>query len=204
MSQLLVRLLGPPAVEWEGDFLEIPRRKVRALFFRLAIDMRPVAREHLTYLFWADKPDAVAHRDLTHLITHLRSALPTPEIVQSTTDFIFVDPHRIWSDTYEFVRLLRCHHAQPSVALLAEASALMRGSLMDGFALDECAEFEEWLTIERSIWEHRHLAVVEAIERESRKSGELALAIDATPSAFLVEPMDAEAHRRLVQARLAA
>lgn len=57
MSQLLVRLLGPPTVEWEGGFLPVPRRKVRALFFRLALDMHPVSREHLTYLLWSE-----AHR----------------------------------------------------------------------------------------------------------------------------------------------
>lgn len=204
MSQLTVRLLGTPTVEWDSEFRDIPRRKVRALFYRLAVDMRPVAREHLAYLFWASQPDAIAHRDLTHLITHLRCALPAPEILQCTADFLFVDSRRIWCDTGEFLRLLRAHHVQPTAALLAEAAALVRGSLLDGFALNDCPEFEEWLTIERCVWEHRQLAVLDALQRESRASGELSLVIQAAQVVSSDDRTDVETPPTLVQVRLAA
>ncbi len=188
MNHLIVCLLGAPCVAWNGSYLPIPRRRVRALLYRLVLEMQPVSREHLAFIFWENKPDAVAHRDLTHLVTHLRQALPEDAMLQSTADYFFVDPRRVWSDTSEFIRILRLHHARPSVKLLEEAAALVRGSLMDGFTLDGCAEYEEWLTIERSIWEQRHLSVLHALEREKVDPDDIALAIAAGHDARDVAP----------------
>ena len=203
MSQLIVRLLGPPTVEWEGGFLPVPRRKVRALFFRLALDMQPVSREHLAYLLWCDECDTVAHRDLTHLITHLRNALPDPDLVQCTADFLFLDSRRIWCDTIALLQILRRHHSDPTVDNLIEAASLMRGSLLDGFSLDDCPEFEEWLTIERSVWDRRYRAVCDALAREGRHVGDNSLLIHSMQRSAEDVPMDPETHRQMLEARLA-
>lgn len=208
MSQLIVRLLGPPTVEWEGNFLPVPRRKVRALFFRLALDMQPVARDHLAFLLWCNECDTVAHRDLTHLITHLRNALPDPDLLQSTADFLFLDSRRIWCDTTAFMQLLHRHHAEPTAGYLVEAAGLARGVLLDGFSLDESPEFEEWLTIERSVWEHRHRAVREALVRDSQSiggsMGDTGLLMHSMHRAAGDDPIDPEVHRQLIEGLLAS
>jgi DNA-binding SARP family transcriptional activator len=211
MCQLIVRLLGPPTVEWEGILLPIPRRKVRALFYRLALELQPIAREHLTYLFWADKADAAAHRDLTHLLTHLRNALPRPDLVQCTADYVFLDPRRIWCDAIDLLRVLRCHHAEPAAANLIAAAALVRGPLLDGFVLNDCPEFEEWLTIERSVWERRQRAVVDALARAGRNAQDMELLLPHASFAPQEEclgeattHMDPETHSQLIAAHLAA
>ncbi len=55
-TDLGVYLLGPPRVEWAGDPWDIPRRQVRALLYRLAVQPDPVPRERLCFLFWPDVP----------------------------------------------------------------------------------------------------------------------------------------------------
>jgi DNA-binding SARP family transcriptional activator len=203
MAPLEVRLLGPPLVAWNGALLSIPRRRARALLYRLAIDLQPVAREHLVYLFWANTADDRAHRDLTHLLTHLRRALPNPDAIQSTADFIFLDSRQVWCDTHAFLHLFRGPHVTATPDLLQEAESLCRGALLDGFTLDGCPEFEEWLTLERAVWERRYLALLSTMEVQARSSGDLGLTVRSAQHSMSAEIMDPETHRRLVESRLA-
>lgn len=201
MALLRVFLLGAPSVEWEGAFLNIPRRRVRALLFRLALEMQPVGREHLATLFWADVPDSDAHRDLTHLLTHLRRALPLPDMVQCTTDYVFLSPRHVWSDTSAFLELFRAPETHPPRDLLLRGLALLRGPLLDGYCLDDGAEFEEWLTVERSVWERRTAILLAAVEREQGAMSNVAASITCAHHLPCMD-MDADAHRRLVEGQL--
>lgn len=163
MNMLEIRLLGPPSVKWKGQFVSIPRKQVRALLFRLAADMQPVARDQLTCLFWSCVPDTTARRDLTHVLTHLRNALPMAAMLQTTADFVFLSPRLVTSDTATFAQIFRRPHAFESREALEEASSLFGGLFLDGFSLQECPDFEEWLTFERSVWEQREVAVLAAL-----------------------------------------
>jgi DNA-binding SARP family transcriptional activator len=192
MASLEVRLLGPPAVLWQGNYVSIPRRRARALLYRLAADLRPVARAHLVDLFWSCESDAAAHRDLTHLLTHLRRALPCPDLLQTTADFIFLNPTLAWSDTRHFVALFRPPHTYEDAAVLEQAAELYQGPFLDGFGLDGCPEFEEWATVERSAWDYRYQAVLAALVRENRKAGNLDLAITCAQRYLALNPADLE------------
>ena len=78
---LFLGLLGPPEVIWAGATLSIARRQTRALLYRLAVHLAPVPRTQLGYLLWPDVPDTTARRNLTHLLTLLRRALPRPDLL---------------------------------------------------------------------------------------------------------------------------
>ena len=103
--KLRIHLLGPPKVEWAGRALDIPRRQVRALLYRLAARLQPIPREHLCFLFWPDTPDSTSRRNLSHLLTHLRRALPSPEVLLTPDDRVNLDPQQVWSDVVTFDRL---------------------------------------------------------------------------------------------------
>src|SRR5215213_9504347 len=98
-AQLRITLLGPPSVTWAGAPLAIPRRQTRALLFRLAAQAAPVPREQLCFLFWPDEPDATARRSLAHLLTHLRRALPAPDLLITSTDQVGLNGTLAWADT---------------------------------------------------------------------------------------------------------
>ena len=59
--------------------------------------MQPVPREHLCYLFWSDKPESQARRNLSHLLTHLRRALPASDDILSVDDQIALNGSLVWS-----------------------------------------------------------------------------------------------------------
>jgi len=48
---------------------------------------------------WPEDPLPKAKRNLTHLITHLRLALPEPDLIEFSSEYIALDPARTWSDT---------------------------------------------------------------------------------------------------------
>lgn len=192
MAAFEIRLLGPPAILWEGSYISVPRRRARALLYRLGLDLRPVAREHLVDLFWSSTPDAVAHRDLTHLLTHLRRALPSPDILQTTNDFLFLNPTLAASDTQQFLFLFRPPHACEDPAALREALELFHGPFLDGFGLDDCPEYEEWATLERTTWEERYLSLLAALMRQSRSAGDLSLALTCAERYLALDPSDEE------------
>ncbi len=202
MTTLNIHLLGSPTIQWQGNYFEIPRRRARALLYRLAVDLQPVAREHLVFLFWSDTSDSVAHRDLSHLLTHLRRALPNPEMLQATSDFIFLSPRLVWSNTHAFHDLFRTPHAFELPSVLEQAANLFGGPFMDGFVLDDCPEFEEWVTLERSVWERRHFSLLDTIVKQQVAAHDLPKAIEYAEQYLDAEPMEPEMHRRLIELHL--
>lgn len=202
MTTLNIQLLGSPTIEWQGNYFEVPRRRARALLYRLAVDLQPVAREHLVFLFWSDTADSIAHRDLSHLLTHLRRGLPNPEMLQATSDFIFLNPRLVRSDTSAFHDLFRKPHAFELPDVLEQAASLFAGPFMDGFVLDDCPEFEEWVTLERSVWERRHLSLLDTIVKQQVAARDLPKAINYAEQYLDAEPMEPEMHRRLIELHL--
>ena len=160
---LRVHLLGPPLVEWAGQVLDISRRQVRAILYYLATHLKPIPREHLSYLFWPDMPDSGARRNLSHVLTHLRSNLPVPELLLATDDHIALDSQRIWSDTVTIQQL--CTAPQPAghTEALRQTIDLYRGPFLAGFSLPTSPEFEAWAALEQSSWERHYLEALAAL-----------------------------------------
>jgi DNA-binding SARP family transcriptional activator len=50
------------------------------------------------YLFWPDVPDTTARRNLTHLLTLLRRALPHPDLLLINGETVAFHPQRVASD----------------------------------------------------------------------------------------------------------
>lgn len=186
---LRVALLGPPIVSWAGQVWPISRRQVRALLYRLSTDLQPIPREQLCFLFWPDDPHSSARRNLTHLLTHLRLALPKPDLLEITNEYAVLDARRTWSDTVAFDQLFPTRLERHPVALdedggynpLVEAreKALLsyRGSFLSGFYLPDCNEYESWVSREREAYKCRYLeALVEMIDfHQEGKSIETAI-----------------------------
>lgn len=166
---LQISLLGSPTISHVGQSLSISRRQVRALLYRLAIDFQPISREQLCYIFWADASQTTARRNLTHLLTHLRLALPEPDIIMLTNESVALDARQAWSDTVAFEKLLverdTLLHPGPgleadlhsSIEVTESALQHYRGAFLSGFFLPGCSEFEAWVVQQREVYECRYL-----------------------------------------------
>lgn len=176
-SYLKVFLLGPPALEWDNQSLFVPRRLARALIYRLALSPHPVSREHLCWIFWPDSPEKTARRNLTHLLTHIRRALPRPHILLSQGEQVELDPKSVWCDAAVFRQILQ----SPLLGLepLYNATGLYRGPFLAGFSLPEAAEFEIWASTEQVALEHAYLKALELLIDQETALQDYALARQA-------------------------
>lgn len=164
-TRLRITLLGTPAISWDGQILAIPRRRVRALLYRLSANLRPISRDELCFLFWSDHPPEKARRNLTHLLTHLRLALPDADLVDVSKESVALDPLRVWSDTVAFDRLLAgrkelalAAHGleadiQPALQAVERAVRSYQGAFLSALALPGCQEYEAWISRERRGYE---------------------------------------------------
>jgi len=189
---LQIYLLGSPTVAWAGQPLAVPRRQARALLYRLAAGLQPVPREHLCFLFWPDTPEAAAHRHLTCLLTHLRRALPSPDLLLVADDSIGLDPLRAWSDIADFARL--CANLT-----LQQAVSLYHGPFLAGFSLPECPEFEAWSSQERYAQERLYLEALDNLIEERKAQGAYAEAIDYAQLYLACDELAEKVHRHLIE-----
>ncbi len=154
---LHLSLLGTPVVYWEAEPLSVSRKKVRALLYYLASTQEPTSREQLTFLFWPDLDEGTARRNLSHLLTHLRRALPERAILQVTEENVYLNPERFWCDVLSFTEL--CAHAGiwRRIEAFEQAISLYRGLFLEGFALDDNPEYDTWLSRKRRTLEGLYL-----------------------------------------------
>jgi DNA-binding SARP family transcriptional activator len=224
-SKLRVYLLGPPRVEWAGRALGIPRRQVRALLYCLAARPQPAPREHLCFLFWPDSPESTSRRNLSHLLTHLRGVLPSPEVLLTPDDHVGLDFHRVWSDVVAFDRLCTTLELQPSeaprsdaprrgpderlrtprrVEALQQAVDLYRGPFLAGFSLPTNPEFEAWITREQRARENLYLKALADLTEEHAARDECDAAIACAQRYLMIDDLAEDVHRRLISLYAAA
>jgi DNA-binding SARP family transcriptional activator len=204
-------MLGPPHIIWGEEALHIPRRRARALLFRLAARLEPIARDELAFLFWPDHPSSLARRNLTHLLTHLRSALPDPDLVIVAKDHIGLNPVRCWSDAAEFERLLAGRKElslaaqgleadlQPALGAVEAGVQSYRGALLSGFALPGCPEFEAWISRERQGYECHYLEALLDLVDFYQANQELTTAIGYAKRYLESDNLAESVHCRLIE-----
>lgn len=132
-ARLLIRLLGAPSIEREGEPIKPPRgRKPWAVLAYMALAERPVPRTRLAELVFSDAADPLGA--LRWTLAELRRALDLPAALQG-------DP----------LRLNLPAEAAVDVDLLAAGSPqdIVRGELLEGVEPRAEAAFEAWLLIAR-------------------------------------------------------
>jgi DNA-binding SARP family transcriptional activator len=134
----LIRLLGPPALEYDGQQPSRPRgRKAWAVLALLLLEERPTSRRRLADLLFDDAADPSSSVRWT--LGELRRALGTT--VRVGGDPVTLDLGEQWQSDVELVLARRW----------AGATAVSRldGDLLEGMDIDGCAAFDSWLMVER-------------------------------------------------------
>lgn len=190
------------------------QRKVRGLLAFLALEATQAhSREFLMGLLWPELPEADARNNLRVSLTRLRKLLDegpaaASPLITSRNGVGFHMSEVIALDVASFESLLaqteaHAHADRPDCPTcrekLAAAVALYRGLLLQGFYLDDCPAFEEWLFVRR---ERLHLQALEALEDLAQgleKSGRYPEATTYTRRQLELDPLYDSAHYRLLR-----
>ena len=187
-GQLVIRLLGTPQVERNGEAVTAPRgRKCWALLAYLLLRERPVSRLSLAELLFPDAEDPL--RALRWTLVELRRALGGSEILHG-------DPLQLDLPPGTEVDVLSLTGEAPS-------TSVGDGELLEGADFGATPAFDSWLAVER-----RRLAGIyeqllrgEALSRLAE--GDTGEAVRLAAQCVARDPLD-ENHQELLVRCLAA
>ena len=135
---LRIQLLGEPRFYFREKTLAFPFRKVEALACYLVVERR-ASREKLADLFWGDRDEERAFKNLRNALYQLRKELP-PDFLGSDRQRILLGSLSMETDfqLLESLELLSPQALEP-----------LGHPFMEGFSLGGCPGFETWLREKR-------------------------------------------------------
>ena len=155
-KSLRLSLLGDVSIQLgENPISGLPSRAAEALLIYLVCSERPVGREKLAELLWADRTQTQAMTNLRTILTPLRRALGDHLIITRQT-LAFDHQSDYWLDAAEFKNQLKALDPQEQRAIdeklarqLQSILDLYQGDFLEGFYIREGRGFEEWAALQR-------------------------------------------------------
>ncbi len=208
MSRLEIRLLGG----FEAKLTDRPvqrfeSQKVRALLGYLALHRdQSLNRDHLAGLFWPERPDEVARRNLRQALYNIRTALgngdDSVQALEADQNQVRLHPDiECWIDVEEFKDRVRrgLAEAGPDPLQLREAVRLYKGDLLAGFFLRGCAGFEEWLVTLQEQTREEALQTFRTLVQIYLTRGEHRFGIQYAKRLLAIDPLSEETHQQLMR-----
>jgi TolB-like protein/DNA-binding SARP family transcriptional activator/Flp pilus assembly protein TadD len=189
-----LRLLGGLSLEVGGNAVagRAAQRQRLACLAIVALAPAGVSRDRLLGLLWPDAETERARHLLSHCIYLLRQALGE-DALDVAGDAVRMNPHRVACDVLAFGEAVKSGRH-------ADAAALYRGPLLDGFYLANNVEFERWLDGERARLARSYAAALEALAFEREAAGDVAAAVQWWQRLAAHDPHNSRTAIRLVRA----
>lgn len=208
MSELVIRTLGAPAVEYQGAAIKVDTRKAIALLIYLSVEAQPRSRDAIAALLWPEYDQTRARAALRRTLSVLHKALGGQYLVIERERLSLGGPEAPWVDALEFRRLLasrRDHvHAEKEVCPaclepLRQAVALYHDDFLAGFGLRDSAYFDDWqLSLRQALRDDLSIALA-ALTRVYILVGELHEGVAAARRWLQLDPLNESAHRFLMR-----
>ncbi|MEJ2351927.1 MAG: AAA family ATPase, partial [Anaerolineales bacterium] len=171
------------------------RKQARALIYVLAMTLQPVPRDRLVFLFWPDKPEVTARRNLSRVASYIRNELPHPELLRINQESIGLNPEMVWSDAARFMELAE----QSSPAKREETVALYNGSFLSGFSLPGNSEFDFWLASQQQQFEGRYFDALKDLIQIKFAAQDLSKAIHYAQRYLAIDELAEDVHQQLIR-----
>ena len=176
-----------------GQPVAFDTRKATALLAHLALTGRPRSRDALCDLLWPGQDAEHARGALRRTLSVLRKGIGD-EWLDTTTDRVALrdDPELVVD-----VRRFRALAADDATAI--EAVGLFRGTLLEGFAVRDSPEFDEWYAYEADALERELGGALARACAILVARGEPARAIAYAERRLALDPLQESAHRELIR-----
>lgn len=195
-DKLCIHMLGPPRVMWNGRLLNIPRRQVRHLLFVLASTPQPAPRDQIYPLFWESDTSRCARR-MSHLLTHLRQALPQPTLLQTTNEYIYLCPDAVYSDVVAFRQFANAKEFL-AVDQLTQTIQLYRGPFLEScYAHLTNSTYENWVLGQRHALEDTYLLLLKRL-LDIQVTQNTHAAIETARLYLATDPLSETVHHQLM------
>jgi DNA-binding SARP family transcriptional activator len=193
---ILCRTLGPVELSVDGGPAppELLWRKHLALLVYLARSpRRGRSREHLIGLLWGDRTEAAARHSLSEALRVIRHHAGEGS-VEVAVGQVRLGPASVQLDVDRMEELA-------AAGEWAAAAELVSGEFLEGFALAEASEFEDWLAAERELWGRRGVEVLVSCAEAHSQLGKVEEALGFAGRALGLQPASELAIRCAVRCR---
>jgi DNA-binding SARP family transcriptional activator len=192
---IYAQVLGPARITVNGGAApaELLWRKHLALLVYLARSPRRArTREHLIGLLWSDREEKSARHSLSEALRVFRRVLGEARI-RADVDQVALDPTALTLDCDEFA-------ARSAAEDWAGAAALVQGDFLEGLAVPDANEFENWLATERLAWRTRGVEILTRLAESILDAGDPSGAQVVALRALAIEPAAEPAARTAMRA----
>jgi len=153
------------------------------------------SRDQLLALFWPETTESRARHSLDQLLYAVRSSVGND--VFNGVNPVRLNADVVSTDVGSFIAAFERGDA-------ARAVAEYRGPFLDGFHLEDSAEFEEWLDAERGALAGRYTTALERLVRGAEAAGDYDVAIQWWRKLVEVDPLSSRNAASLVRALMNA
>ncbi len=186
-----VRLLGPPRVTRDGEPLAFDTRKAIAVLAVLALSERPRTRDSLADLLWPDADLTRARGALRRTLSTLRGAVGDHlEAGRDQVALVRGPGLRVDVDSF---RDLRDRGAS------SEAAAVFSGTFLEGFAVRDAPDFDDWVAAEGEALRRELAALLADLASAREAAGDVAGATGAVRRWLALDPLQEPAHQVLIR-----
>ena len=209
----MLHLMGPWAGSIAGAPVALRGQKAKALLTYLAVEGERIGRAHLLGLLWPEMREADARNNLRVSWAQLRRVIQksggSEDLLDGNRRELWINASdHIWLDIAEFQRLLDAcdQHLHQSRATcvaclerLARAAKLYRGEFLQGFYVEGCPEFDEWLFVRREGWHLEMMALLAELSDYHEGNREYEASEQYTRRQLELDGLREDAHRRLMR-----
>jgi len=167
------------------------RRRLALLAVLAAGGERGRSRDQLLLLFWPDATQARARHSLDQLLYALRSSIG--DSVFDGVNPLRLNPEVVSSDVGAF-------NAALDRGDLEAAVNEYRGPFLDGFYVDDAAEFERWAEAERARLAGSYAGALERLAQDASAAQDYATAVDRWRTLVETDPLSAKNAAGLIRA----
>ena len=142
MNILSVKLLGQPAVKFNGSEIGFPYKKSEALFYYLCVNKK-ASRDEAMNIFWADSSEEKARKNLRNALYKIKTSINENIFTSSRAVIEFSDAFVIETD----------------IDSIDEFNAVntYTGDFLSSFTLKNCCDFEEWMMDKRNFYKEIYI-----------------------------------------------
>lgn len=205
INKLYLSLLGPVEVRVKGEQVTMGYAKLHGLLIFLAMSSgRPQRRDYLAELFWPELSAPAGRQNLRRALFNLKSALgDANHLITAERNSITFNHLDSWIDADILKTASSISHKQSfdkkHRAQMIHAVELYRGEFMEGYLLEGCSEFDNWLQTQRATLQSYMLSLLEQLSNTFEHEGDYETALKFALSHTEHEPWNEEAHSKVMK-----
>jgi DNA-binding SARP family transcriptional activator/pimeloyl-ACP methyl ester carboxylesterase len=192
-----LQTFGFPEIHGDNGPIKLNLRKGLALLIYLAEAKGAVARDVLATLLWPESPRETAHARLRRMLHRIALALGQPIFETDRTSVR-------WSPAIELKVDSHLFESACDRGAFDEACLCYRGDFLAGFALADCAAFDDWAFYHREALRGRLMHGLERLVRDNNAAGDHFGAAAHAGRLVELDPLSEVYGRHLIRSLLTA